>query len=272
MLASRSPRLVRLPAALVALIALLTAAGCAPEPDPAAPTPEATGDPARPEWVARAVVAGLPVREVAPDSTFRAIIDLFGALRSAGITTLWLPGVADSSASASVDAALGTDDDFRALVDAAHERGLYVLVDCPVGGDGPAVPADSLAGRFRAWVERFDVDGFRCAEADALSLAVWRPALAALREAKPVMMLAAGEAPGLYEAGFDVVEGRGVHRALRAVWGGAPSDTLYAALAREAAADSSGRLRLRYLTAPGASDKYRATPGYQGKTGAGRTT
>jgi len=242
-------RAVTLP---VFLAALALASGCIRESDAPPPPPAAVDAPPppveRPSWIASAVVAAVSVASLTPEGTLAAARARLGDLRALGLTVLWLPGVeppfaAPAAGDLAEAAGRDTDESLRAFVDAAHARGLHVLLDCPRPIDS-TLAADSLAAMLRARVARFDVDGFRCANAEARGPEVWRPVIAAVRRGKPLLLLADGTAPWLREAGFDAVVGRDAYGALHAVWEGAPVDTLYAALMREGPEDMGGYLRI----------------------------
>ncbi len=186
-----------------------------------------------------------------------------------------------------VEPAFGTKEDFRALVAAVHDRRMTLILDFVANhtafdhpwvasrpdfytrapdGSVPTPPAgtdwtdvaeldfanpalrDSLTAAMRYWVEGFDVDGFRCDVAAEVPPEFWRDAIAELRALKPLLMLAEADEPALHAVGFDVTYAWGPFQALKAVWDGAPVDTLHAALAREQRAFPPGALRLRFVT------------------------
>ena len=186
-----------------------------------------------------------------------------------------------------IDPAYGTAEDFQALVDAVHDREMTLILDfvanhtawdhpwvaahpefytrgpdgaVPVAPEGTdwtdvadldyanAALRDSMAAAMAYWVETFGVDGFRCDVAALVPADFWQAAIPRLRALKPVMMLAEAEEPWLHEAGFDLTYGWNTYNALKAVWGGQPADSLYAALAREEGAYPPGALRLRFIT------------------------
>jgi glycosidase len=107
---------------------------------------------------------------------------------------------------------------------------------------------DSMAAAMRYWVETFDVDGFRCDVAAMVPREFWARTTPMLREVRPLLMLAEAEEPWVHEVGFDLSYGWNTYNALRAVWGGAPGDTLAAVLDAERAAYPPRALRLRFVT------------------------
>ena len=132
-------------------------------PDPAARAqlsgvhgPSVLVDPAAyrwrvPDWPGRpweeAVICEAHVGTFTPEGTFRAAIDRLDHLAETGFTALELMPVAQFSGNRgwgydgvllyAPHPAYGTPDDLRALVDAAHSRGLMVLLDIVYNHFGP---------------------------------------------------------------------------------------------------------------------------------------
>ena len=104
-----------------------------------------------PDWRGRpwndAAILELHVGTFTPEGTFRAAIDKLDHVAQAGFTAIELMPVADFAGSRNwgydgvllyaPDSAYGRPDDLRALVDAAHQRGLMVLLDVVYNHFGP---------------------------------------------------------------------------------------------------------------------------------------
>ncbi|MEA3024140.1 MAG: maltooligosyltrehalose trehalohydrolase, partial [Alphaproteobacteria bacterium] len=94
-----------------------------------------------------AAILELHVGTFTPEGTFRAAIDKLDHVAQAGFTAIELMPVADFAGSRNwgydgvllyaPDSAYGRPDDLRALVDAAHQRGLMVLLDVVYNHFGP---------------------------------------------------------------------------------------------------------------------------------------
>ena len=132
-------------------------------PDPASAfQPEDVGGPSEvvdhaayqwrnPEWRGRpwddAAILELHIGTFTPEGTFRAAIDKLDHVAQAGFTAIELMPVADFAGSRNwgydgvllyaPDSTYGRPDDLRALVDAAHQRGLMVLLDVVYNHFGP---------------------------------------------------------------------------------------------------------------------------------------
>jgi malto-oligosyltrehalose trehalohydrolase len=103
------------------------------------------------EWRGRpwddAAILELHVGTFTPEGSFRAAIDKLDHVAQAGFTAIELMPVADFSGARNwgydgvllyaPDSAYGRPDDLRALVDAAHQRGLMVLLDVVYNHFGP---------------------------------------------------------------------------------------------------------------------------------------
>ena len=93
------------------------------------------------------VICELHVGTFTPQGTFRAAIDKLDHLAGTGITAIEIMPVADFPGARNwgydgvylyaPDASYGRPDDLRALVDAAHERGIAVLLDVVYNHFGP---------------------------------------------------------------------------------------------------------------------------------------
>ena len=104
-----------------------------------------------PDWRGRpwedAVILELHVGTFTPQGTFRAAIDKLDHVAAAGFTAIELMPVADFAGRRNwgydgvllyaPDSAYGRPDDLRALIDAAHQRGLMVLLDVVYNHFGP---------------------------------------------------------------------------------------------------------------------------------------
>ncbi|MCK0209903.1 malto-oligosyltrehalose trehalohydrolase [Starkeya koreensis] len=95
-----------------------------------------------------AVIAEIHVGTATPEGTFHALIERLDHYRDAGFTAIELMPVADFPGRRNwgydgvlfyaPDRAYGTPDDLRALVAAAHERGIAVLLDVVYNHFGPS--------------------------------------------------------------------------------------------------------------------------------------
>ena len=246
---------------LAAMLAVLMFSGCggetavtepdtrpateiAPETEPTFAQPQISDGIRYPvEWAKDAVIYEVNVRQYTEEGTFNAFSEHLQTLKDMGITTLWFmpihpisetrrSGVLGSYYSITdyraVNPEFGTAEDFKALVDKAHDMGFTVMMDwvanhtgwdCewieshpewytkddsgnitdPIGMGWPDV-ADLNYGKkalwremidcMAYWVEEYDVDGFRCDYANGVSLEFWEAARAELTQIKPLLMLA----------------------------------------------------------------------------------
>ncbi len=96
------------------------------------------------------------------------------------------------------------------------------------------------------WIEKANVDGFRCDAADFVPREFWQPLVADLRahSRKKLLLLAEGSRRDHYESGFDYVYAWGFCTALKNVIGGGKP----ASLLREALAKEGGRPMMHYAT------------------------
>jgi maltooligosyltrehalose trehalohydrolase len=96
----------------------------------------------------QAVIAEIHVGAATPEGTFRALIDRLDHYAEAGFTAIELMPVADFPGRRNwgydgvlpfaADRSYGTREDLLALIDAAHERGLEVLLDVVYNHFGPS--------------------------------------------------------------------------------------------------------------------------------------
>ena len=281
---------------------LIAWSGCRSADEPAPkPVEDAATVAATPEWVEDAVIYEIYLRSFTPEGTFRAVIPRLDELQALGVTVLWLmpihpigearkKGVLGSPYAIrdykDVNPRFGTMDDFQALVDEVHERGMRIIIDLvanhtawdnawveahpewytadstgtiihPDGTDWTDVAdldyenpdlREAMRGAMRFWVENVGIDGYRCDVADLVPMDFWSEAIDELRAIKPVLMLAEGGRPELYAAGFDLVYGWDTYNALKAIWRGTPADTLFTVLTAEAANYPTGTDRMRFTT------------------------
>jgi len=195
-----------------------------------------------PDWAAKAVMYEVNVRQYTKEGTFAAFEQHLPRLKELGVDILWLmpiypisqtkrngtvgsPYAVDDYKAVNPD--MGTDDDFKALVNKAHELGFKVMLDWVAnhtGWDNPwlankgwyttdeagnvVMPpntnwsdvadlnyenADMQAAMLDAmkyWVSEFDIDGYRADYAGGVPKAFWEQARVELEKLKPLYMLA----------------------------------------------------------------------------------
>src|SRR5579862_9080112 len=79
-----------------------------------------------------------------------------------------------------------------------------------------------LIADMKGWIERDNVDGFRCDAADRMPASFWKTDIDALRASTPkrLLMLAEGARAEDYASGFDLTYGWEFNSKLRAIFGG----------------------------------------------------
>ena len=197
----------------------------------------------QPEWTKDAVIYEVNVRQYTEEGTFQAFSEHLQEIKDMGVNTLWFmpihpiseknrAGVLGSYYSVKdyrdVNPEFGTLEDFKAMVDTAHDMGFKVMIDWVANhtgwdnawveehpdwytqddyGDiisplnmGWADVADlnydnadlraEMIDCMKFWIETYDIDGFRCDYAGGVPLDFWETAVAELEEIKPLYMLA----------------------------------------------------------------------------------
>ena len=288
----------------LALLLLLALAACGPDAEDPVRTAAAhdASTAARPGGAKRPAVYEMFVRSFTPEGTLRAAQAELDGLQALGIDVVWLMpihpigvegrkgrlgspyAIRDYTA---VDSSLGTVDDVRAFVDAAHARGMRVILDWvanhtardhpwvtehpdwyTVGpnGERPTVPEgtdwtdvadlnydsralqNEMIAAMRFWVEKVGVDGFRCDVAGFVPQTFWRRAIRDLRRIKPVFMLAEWDEPWVHDVGFDASYSWPTYQALKRAWDEGRSGPFLAAVVQEQEAYPEGALRMHFVT------------------------
>lgn len=211
---------------------------------------------AHPEWARNAVLYQINTRQFTAEGTFAAAMQDLPRLKELGVDILWLmpihpigaehrKGTLGSPYSVqdyyAVNPELGTEEDFRAFVDAAHAQGFKVILDLVANhtawdnelakqhpdwyekdwkGDFRPTPwwdwsdiidldwskpgvREHVGGAMEYWVREFGVDGYRADVAGYVPLDFWETARARLDAIKPVFMLGEVQQAAFHYAAFD---------------------------------------------------------------------
>lgn len=209
-----------------------------------------------PEWAKNAVIYEVNLRQGTPERTFKGFEKQLPRLRDLGVDILWLMpihpisevnrkgelgsyyAVADYKA---VNPEFGTMQDFKDLVNTAHELGMKVIIDevCNHSGcdnpwvkDHPDYYARNAEGKMfgpfdwtdtykldysnpamraammdalRFWVKEADIDGYRFDVAMEVPTDFWNQLRPELEKLKPgnIFMLAEASKPELTVSAFD---------------------------------------------------------------------
>jgi len=209
------------------------------------------------EWTKDAVIYEVNVRQYTEEGTFVAFSEYLQELKDMGINTLWfmpIHPISETKRSGTlgsyysitdyreVNPEFGTKEDFKNLVDKAHEMGFKVMMDwvanhtgwdcawikdhpewytqdasgniispenmgwpdvADLNYDNPEMRAEMISC-MKFWVEEFDIDGFRCDYATGVPVEFWEAARVELEQIKPLYMLAEDNmVKGLLNSAFD---------------------------------------------------------------------
>ena len=236
--------------AILITIAACTAIGGKKETKPF------VSDVVQPEWSKNSVLYEVNVRQYTPEGTFKAFAEHLPRLKSLGVDVLWFmptfpvgtlnkKGELGSYYSVrdfmTVNPEYGTMDDFKDVLNKAHELGMKVMLDWvpnhtswdnkltvdhpewyvkdkagkftpPIGTDWTDVIQldwskkelqDYMMDAMSFWV-KMGVDGFRVDHPHNTPVEFWDRARTTLTAIKPVLMLAEIEDPKFLEKGFDM--------------------------------------------------------------------
>lgn len=251
--------------------------------------------------IEKTVMYEIYVRNFSPEGSFKGIIPRLDSLKAMGINTVWLmpihpvgklrsKGTFGSPYSIQdyykVNPEFGSAEDFKALVEACHARGMYIIIDLVINHtawdhpwikehpdwytrdaadtiippvpdwsdvadlnfDVPALQAE-LIRMMKFWIEKYNIDGYRCDVAMMVPDTFWRKSIAEIRKLKPLIMLAEASGKEFHEAGFDYSYGWELYKTVKDIFKLDSSAALFAqtALAEGAKAVNNGRI-LRFVT------------------------
>lgn len=221
------------------------------------------------EWHKDATIYEVNIRQYTEEGSFNAFQEHLPRLKSLGVDILWLmpihpigeknrKGEMGSYYSVrdykDVNPNFGSKEDFKALVDAVHEQGMYLILDWVANhsswdnhlieehpewytrdSTGQMVSPydwsdvadldysndelrDYMSEALTYWVEEFDIDGYRCDVAGMVPVDFWERAVADMNKVMTVFMLAEDEAElELLDSAFHMHYGWEFHHKMNAV-------------------------------------------------------
>lgn len=254
-----------------------------------------------PDWVCDAVIYEVFPRVFSNEGTLEGVTRRVPEIADLGATCIWLMPIHDIGRRGrkgslgspyaiydylSIHPDLGTADDLRRLVRAAHDHGLRVIMDFVANHsacDSPLTVArpgwyrrdaygniqcagfgwddvvafdyssaelrDYMMGVMRHYVEEFDIDGYRCDVAALVPVDFWRAARRELKKTRPdALLLAESHEPSHNATAFDVTYEETLPKILGQVLAGElPARAVRDMIERDRCVFPVGSLRLRYL-------------------------
>ncbi|WP_291861558.1 alpha-amylase family glycosyl hydrolase [Marinilabilia sp.] len=232
--------------------------------------PEYTSNTPIPEWSKDAVIYEVNVRQYTEEGTFNAFAEHLPRLKELGVDILWLmpvypigeknrKGTLGSYYSIkdykSINPEFGTMEDFKSLVEKAHEMDMHLILDwvanhtawdhpwtqtnpewylqneegeiiAPVEDWTDVAGLDysndemrkAMTDALTFWVKEANIDGYRCDVAGMVPVDFWENARNAIDSVKPVWMLAEDEAEiELLENAFNANYGWSFHHIMNKV-------------------------------------------------------
>lgn len=220
------------------------------------------------EWTENAVIYEVNVRQYTEEGTFNAFAEQLPRLQKMGVDILWLMPIhpiGEKNRKGSlgsyysikdykgVNPEFGNLEDFKSLVDKAHDLGMYVILDWvanhtawdhhwmetnpeyyELNEEGEMfAPYDwsdvvsleynnedmreEMLEAMKYWVEEADIDGYRCDVASEVPTDFWNKVRVELDDIKPVFMLAESEETDILENAFDANYGWEFHHIMNSV-------------------------------------------------------
>ncbi len=209
-----------------------------------------------PEWAKDAVIYEVNIRQHTESGTFNEFTNDIPRLKELGIDILWIMPIQEIGVDnrkgtmgsyysikdyTKTNPEFGSIEDFKNLVQTAHDNGMYVILDWVANhtawdhvwtGTNPEFYTKDSSGNFippvedwgdvidlnyentdmqeamiadmKFWINETDIDGFRCDVAEMVPTKFWNKARAELDKAKPVFMLAEAEQAEHHDAAFDM--------------------------------------------------------------------
>jgi glycosidase len=239
------------------------------------------------------------LRAFTSQGNLQGVIDKLDHLQSLHVNVIWLMpihpmGTLNAVGSPycvkdykAVSAEYGDLAKLRQLTDAAHARGMAVILDwvanhtawdhpwmsnpswytqdangnviMPPGtnwADVAELNFDNTEMRaamidaMKYWVLQANVDGFRCDYANGIPFDFWQEAISTLRAlpGRQLIMLAEGDRTDHYTAGFDMTFSWDYYTGLKNVFAGQPAFTINAISGNEYLQVPSGKHKLRFTT------------------------
>jgi 1,4-alpha-glucan branching enzyme len=188
----------------------------------------------------------------------------------------------------SINPEFGTEHDFRELISTAHRKGMAVIIDWVANHsawDNPWISThpdwyqhdrqgkivwppgthwkdvaqldyknrdvwQAMTGAMQSWVDRYDIDGFRFDSVEYVPNPFWKEAVESLRKHsnKPLLMLAEGFRPDLYEADFDLTYSWPFYDQLVGIFQGQKASRLAQVVRMESVGVPRTKERLRFAT------------------------
>lgn len=247
----------------ISTMALLGLAACTPKDQSAKNEADNMDVASFPERSKDMNIYEVNIRQYTPEGTINAFTAHLPRLEKMGVDILWVMPVQPISEKnrkgplgsyysiqdyTAINPNFGTEEDFKAFVEEAHERNMLVILDWvanhtgfdhawtnkdgyhttdsagniiwPKGTDWTDVAdlnydnADmrqEMIDEMQWWITEMDIDGFRCDVAGEVPNDFWTAAIDSLQKEKDVFMLAEWDEPKMHDAGFHMTYGWGPH-------------------------------------------------------------
>lgn len=240
------------------------------------------------------------LRAFSNQGNLQGVISRLDNIKALGVNVIWLMPIYPIGAINSVNSPysisdykavnpeFGTLDDLRQLTDAAHQKGMAVILDwvanhtawdhpwindhkdwytqnangeiiIPAGTNWADVAdlnfdnADmrlAMIDAMKYWALEANVDGFRCDYADGVPADFWTQAIDSLKQinGRTFKLLAEGARSDLFASGFDFTYGWNFYSTLKNVYGGQSAEYIFGVNINEYNSTPSGKHRLRFTT------------------------
>lgn len=238
-----------------------------------------------PDWIIQGNIYEVNVRQYTPEGTFKAFEAHLQRLKDMGVETLWFMPINPISTKErkgalgsyyavanyrDVNPEFGSLDDWKQLVNKAHEMGFKIIIDWVpnhTGADHPWLSShpefyvrdsagqpvspfdwtdvkkldftnpqvtDSMIASMKFWVTETGIDGFRCDHATGPGREFWEKCIPELRKTKNLLMLAEAEDHWIYDVGFDMSYAwKFFHKSKEIAAGRRPANSLDSVLAEQ---------------------------------------